>query len=122
MRVTGAILNAAGIVVGGVVGLMRTTPLSPQSQAFFKTALGVFTVFYGLRLTWLSVNGPVPRILKQVVIALAAVMIGRLLGRWLRFQKASNYLGQHARRLIESTKPDDPHRFGNGMNALHSVR
>ena len=35
---TGAILNAAGIIIGGVVGLMRTTPLSPQSQAFFKLA------------------------------------------------------------------------------------
>jgi hypothetical protein len=117
MRVTGATLNAAGIVVGGVVGLMRTTPLSPQSQAFYKTALGVFTVFYGLRLTWLSVNGPFPTVTKQIAIALMAVVVGRLLGRLLRFQKASNHLGQHARRLIESTRPDDPHRFGNGMNA-----
>ena len=34
---TGAILNAAGILIGGIVGLARTTPLSPQTQAFFKT-------------------------------------------------------------------------------------
>lgn len=117
MRVTGAILNAAGIVVGGVVGLMRTTPLSAQSQAFFKTALGVFTIFYGLRLTWLSINGPFATVVKQITIALIAVVVGRLLGRLLRFQKASNHLGQYARRLIESTKPNDPHRFSNGMNA-----
>ncbi len=114
---TGAILNAAGIVVGGVVGLMRTTPLSAQSQAFFKTALGVFTIFYGLRLTWLSINGPFATVVKQITIALIAVVVGRLLGRLLRFQKASNHLGQYARRLIESTKPNDPHRFSNGMNA-----
>ncbi len=114
---TGAILNAAGIVVGGVVGLMRTTPLSAQSQAFFKTALGVFTIFYGLRLTWLSINGPFATVVKQITIALIAVVVGRLVGRLLRFQKASNHLGQYARRLIESTKPNDPHRFSNGMNA-----
>lgn len=116
-KVTGAILNAAGIIIGGLVGLMRTTPLSAQSQAFFKVALGVFTVFYGLRLTWLSVNGPFPVIVKQLVIAALAVMLGKLLGRLLHFQKASNALGQYARRLIEHTKPDDPQRYGNGLNA-----
>ncbi len=114
---TGAILNAAGILIGGVVGLMRTTPLSAPSQAFFKLALGVFTIFYGLRLTWLSVNGPLPLIFKQLAIAALAVTAGKLLGRWLRFQRASNALGQYARRLIEHTKPDDPHRYGNGLNA-----
>lgn len=114
---TGAILNAAGILIGGVVGLMRTTPLSAQSQAFFKLALGVFTIFYGLRLTWQSVNGPLPLIFKQLAIAALAVTAGKLLGRLLRFQKASNALGQYARRLIEQTKPDDPHRYGNGLNA-----
>ena len=114
---TGAILNAAGILIGGGVGLMRTTPLSAPSQAFFKLALGVFTVFYGLRLTWLSVNGPLPLIFKQLAIAALAVTAGKLLGRLLRFQKASNALGQYARRLIEHTKPDDPHRYGNGLNA-----
>jgi uncharacterized membrane protein YqgA involved in biofilm formation len=117
VRVTGAILNAAGIIIGGVVGLMRTTPLSPQSQFFFKTALGVFTVTYGLRLTWLSINGPFLAVAKQIAIALLAVIVGRLVGRLLRLQKGSNHLGQYARRLIENTKPDDPQRFSNGMNA-----
>lgn len=114
---TGAILNAAGIVIGGVIGLMRTTPLPAQAQAFFKLALGVFTTFYGLRLTWLSINGPLPVILKQLAIVALAVTFGKLLGRLLGFQKASNALGQYARRLIEHTKPDDPHRYGNGLNA-----
>lgn len=113
----GAILNATGIVVGGVIGLNRTTPLSPQSQTLFKTALGVFTVFYGLRLTWLSVNGPFGEVIKQTAIVLIAIMFGRLLGRLLGFQKASNQLGQYARQLIETTKPTDPNRFSNGMNA-----
>jgi hypothetical protein len=115
--VTGAILNAAGIIIGGLAGLMRTSPLSAQSQAFFKLALGVFTIFYGLRLTWLSVNGPLPIVLKQIAIAALAVMLGKLLGHLLRFQKASNALGQYARRLIEHTRPEDPHRYGNGLNA-----
>jgi len=116
-RVTGAILNATGIVVGGLFGLARRTPLSPQAQAFFKLALGVATVFYGLRLTWLSVNGPFLLILKQLAIALLSIMLGKLTGKLLRFQNASNRLGQYARKLIEQTRPGDPQRFHNGLNA-----
>jgi len=115
--VTGAILNAAGIVAGGLFGLARRTPLSPQVQAFFKLALGLATVFYGLRLTWLSVNGPFLLILKQIGIALLAIMLGKLTGRLLHFQKASNHAGQYVRKLIEQTRPDDPQRFSNGLNA-----
>ena len=114
---TGAILNTAGIVAGGLFGLARRAPLSPQTQVFFKVALGVFIIFYGLRLTWLSVNGPFLLILKQLAIALLAIMLGKLAGRLLHFQKASNHLGQYARKLIEQTRPDDPQRFSNGLNA-----
>lgn len=112
---TGAILNALGILLGGVIGFSRSRPLTPQTEAFFKLALGVFTMFYGLRLVWLSVNGTVPQCLRQVAIALLAVLIGKLAGRLLRLQRGSNRLGQYARKLIESTKPDDPRRFGNGL-------
>ena len=114
---TGAILNMAGIVTGGILGLLRRTPLAPQTQAFFKLALGVFTIFYGLRLAWLSVNGSFPQILKQIAIACLAVMLGKLTGRLLHLQKASNRAGQMARQLIERTRPDDPQRFANGLNA-----
>lgn len=114
---TGAILNAVGIVAGGLFGLARRMPLSPQTQAFFKLALGVATIFFGLRLTWLSVGGNFPHVLKQIAIALLAVMLGKLVGQWLHFQKASNRLGHHAREIIERTQPDDPQRFANGVNA-----
>lgn len=114
---TGAILNAVGIVVGGFFGLARRTPLSPPTQAFFKFALGVLTVFYGMRLTWLSVGGSFTHVLKQIAIAFLAVMLGKLTGQLLHFQKASNRLGQYARELIERTRPDDPQRFNNGLSA-----
>jgi uncharacterized membrane protein YqgA involved in biofilm formation len=115
--VTGAILNALGIIIGGLIGLSRSRPLTAPTEAFFKLALGVFTMFYGLRLVWLSVNGSFWQCLRQFAIALLAVMLGKLAGRLLRLQRGSNRLGQYARKLIESTKPDDPHRFSNGLTA-----
>lgn len=113
---TGAILNAAAIVIGGIVGLVRPQPLSAKTQGFFKVTLGMLVMFFGLRLTWLSIGGSFGTTVKQLVIAFAAVMLGNLLGKLLRLQKLSNRLGQHAKKLIEAHRPNDPHRFSNGMN------
>ena len=114
---TGAILNAAGIIVGSVVGVARRgKPLSPQTQAFFKLMLGLATIFFGLRLVWLSLGGPATHVLKEVAIAAFSVVVGKPIGRLLGFQKTSNRLGQYARKLIEQAKPDDSQRFLNGLN------
>ena len=114
---TGAILNAFGILIGGIIGLVWPAPLPAQTQAFFKLALGLSTMFYGLRLTWLSINGSFALVTKQVMIALFAVSAGKLLGRWLHFQKMSNRAGHYARTLIEETQKDPALRFSNGLNA-----
>ncbi len=117
MPVTGAILNAAGIIIGGVIGLVRTTPLSAQTQNFFKLVLGATTLIFGLRLSWFSIGGTFGNTVKQLAIAFLALVLGNLLGKLLRLQKASNRLGQYARRLIETNRPNDPQRFSNGLNA-----
>src|SRR5262245_35680122 len=79
--------------------------------------LGVGTMFFGLRLTWLNVNGTYATVSKQLIIAFLALLLGNVLGKLLRLQKLSNQLGQHARKLIENNRPNSPHRFSNGMNA-----
>lgn len=114
---TGAILNALGILVGGIIGLMRTTPLSAQWQNFFRVALGVATIFYGLKLTWISISGPFSAGIKQVVIVLLAVLLGKHLGRLLRLQAASNRAGQYAKELIEQTQQKQELHFSNGLTS-----
>lgn len=113
---TGVILNALGIILGGILGMVRPTPLSAQTQAFFRSMLGAAAIIFGLRLTWLSVGGSIGVTFKQIFIALLALILGRLLGKLLHIQKASNHLGRYARGVIESHRPSDPHRFSNGMN------
>jgi uncharacterized protein len=98
----GTVLNVAGILLGGLVGLARHKPLPPATESFFKVGLGVFTVFYGLRLTWLSLNGTFAHILMQLFIAVLALMLGKLLGQLLRLQKTSNRLGQAARERLSA--------------------
>jgi uncharacterized membrane protein YqgA involved in biofilm formation len=117
----GTALNVAGILIGGVVGLARRKPLSPARESYLKVALGAFTVFYGLRLTWTSLNGSFPQILKQLLIALLALMLGKMTGQLLRLQKMSNRLGRDARERIAAASPADPRRLGEGFNTCAAL-
>jgi len=117
----GSILNAAGIVVGGCVGLARRQPLSAATESYFKVGLSAFTVFYGLRLTWTSISGSFSAILKQLAIVLVALILGRLVGRTLRLQALSNRLGQRARARIAGARSDDPDRFNRGFQTCAAL-
>jgi uncharacterized membrane protein YqgA involved in biofilm formation len=112
----GTILNAAGILIGGIIGLMITRQPAPTTQLALKVLMGFGAVFIGLRLTWLSLSGSFLQIFKQVIIVLLALILGKLAGRFLRLQKASNRLGQYARARVTQTKPGDPQRFSDGFN------
>src|SRR5262245_48168828 len=96
----GTVLNVAGILAGGIVGLVQRGGLSPAQESFFKVMLGAFTVFYGLRLTWMSVSGSVLQVLGRLGIAILALMAGRLVGRLLALQNLSNRLGRQASEAI----------------------
>ncbi|HEX5398914.1 MAG TPA: DUF554 family protein [Verrucomicrobiae bacterium] len=113
----GAFLNALGILLGGLFGLLRRRPLSTRAQIFFRNAIGAAAVFFALRLVWLSVNGTVLSCLKQLGLALLAVLLGNLLGRWFRLQKLSNRLGRHATRLLSSAETNSPHKTADGFSA-----
>jgi len=117
----GTALNVAGILIGGVVGLVRRKPFSPARESLFTVALGVFTGFYGLRLTWVSLNGSLWQILKQLLIAVLALMLGRLTGRLLHLQKMSNQLGREARERIAATKPADSGRLSDGFKTCAAL-
>ena len=114
---TGAFLNAMGILIGGLFGLALRKPLSVRTQVFFRSALGAFTIFFGLRLVWLSVNGVFLSGLKQMFIAALAVTLGFWIGKLLRLQKLSNRLGRYAGGLIISAQSNAPRKIGDGFIA-----
>jgi hypothetical protein len=114
---TGAFFNALGILLGALFGLAQRAPLSLRTQDYFRRALGAFTVFFGLRLVWLGVNGTFGSCAKQLFLALLAVTLGNWLGRLLRLQQISNRLGRFAGNLIASTHSKVPPRAGDGFLA-----
>lgn len=112
----GTILNAAGIVIGGTVGLATKKQLSPARQSFLKMMLGAVAIFYGLRLTWLSLSGSFWQVLEQVTVVLLALILGRIAGQLLQLQKVSNQLGQYARAQINQVAGGAPAHWSNGFD------
>ena len=114
---TGAFLNAIGILLGACFGLALNKPLSARPQDFFRRALGAATIFFGLQLVWLNVNGTLGSCLKQVFLALLALVLGNQAGRLLALQKISNRLGRFAGNLIANAQTNPPRKMGGGFNA-----
>lgn len=104
----GALINSAGIVLGGGLALVLKKPLSATSQTRAKVLLGVFTVWFGLTLTLSSLNGSVAHRLKQLAIVLLAMALGKLAGKLLRLQKLSNAVGHFATREMAAASSGQP--------------
>jgi hypothetical protein len=104
--VSGALINSAGILLGGVLALVLKKPFSIAAQTRLKILLGAFTVYLGLLLTVASLNGSPRQVLKQLGIVLLAMMLGKLAGKLLRLQSLSNSIGQFAaRKMVAGAAP-----------------
>lgn len=100
----GVAINAAGIVVGGIIGLTRKQPLSPANENFLKTFMGVATIVIGLQLAWKNIHGSFGSVMKQMFIVLISMSVGKVLGKLLQLQKTSNTAGRYATERL--TKPE----------------
>src|SRR5216117_2104818 len=114
-RMTGTILNAAAILMGGIVGLTASRQPSLAHQTALRILLGAFTVYAGLGATWQAVNGVFLQVLKQLTILLLALMLGNLTGKLLRIQKSLNHLGRYAKQKISGTRPAALRRSSEGF-------
>ena len=106
-----------GILIGGLLGLAMLQPLSLRLQVFFRSALGAGTIFFGVQLVWLSVNGTFLSVAKQLFIAVLAVTLGFWMGKLLRLQKLSNRLGRYAGNLVAAAQSDAPRKISGGFTA-----
>jgi len=104
-RMVGALINSAGIVLGGVLAIVLRKPVSATNQSRAKVLLGVFTVWFGLVLTVSSLNGSAAQRVKLLAIVLLAMALGKLAGRLLRLQKLSSAAGRFATRKLAAAVP-----------------
>ena len=97
---TGAFLNALGILLGALLGVARREPLRLRTQKSYQSALAAATAFCGLQLIWLNLSGNFSTVVKQLFITVLAIVLGSQLGKILGLQKISNRLGRHASHLL----------------------
>ena len=96
----GALINSAGIVLGGVMAMALKKPIPARTQGKIQFFLGVFTVWYGLEMVVLNLNGTIWQRLKLLGIVMVEMVLGKLTGKVLRLQKLSNATGQFATRKM----------------------
>lgn len=111
----GTILNAVGILIGGILGLTLRRQLTPATQVGLKGALGVLVIFVGLKITWTSLGGGLWPVTKQLIIVILALTLGRLTGRLLRLQKNLNSLGRYASDRFAKAGSEKTQRWSEGF-------
>lgn len=80
----GSIINAVAIILGGGLGLLLSNRLSERLRHTIMSMLGLFTLAYGMSLFLQT---------KNVMIVLASLLIGVLLGEWWRIEEGVESLG-----------------------------
>ncbi len=113
----GALLNALGILLGGLYGLATRNPVSASTQNFFKMSLGCFSIFLGMRLAYVNSPDTFIASMRQLFISSVAVLLGYWIGKILHLQQLSNRMGRHAGRLIDSAQKNPPGTAAAGFTA-----
>jgi uncharacterized membrane protein YqgA involved in biofilm formation len=110
---TGALINALGIVAGGAWGMAARKPIAPTYALALKVVLGVATIWFGLKLALSSLNGSLRQWFGQLGLVLLAMALGKMAGQLMRLQKLSNSIGRRATQTLSA--PPEQRRFDDGF-------
>ena len=104
----GTLLNCAGILLGGLAGLLTRAELPPRRQLLLKITIGVALVWFGLKIAGTALLAGGWRYFGRLfLILLVAMIVGRVIGRLLRFQRALNCAGKFAKEKLTSMDRND---------------
>jgi hypothetical protein len=112
---TGAMLNAAAILVGGLIGLQSHKRLAPGIQNAIKALLGAFTVWIGLSSVWRGLQGPFLHLLGQLGIAALALVLGNLVGKTFRLQRTVSRWAEVAQQRLARPTHTPASRINDGF-------
>jgi len=82
---TGTLINVAAILIGGTIGLIFGARIPERFKGTVITGMGLFTAAMGLQMFFKSANQ---------LIVLGALILGALIGEWLKIEDWLQALGQ----------------------------
>lgn len=95
---TGTIINAVCIILGGIIGACASNWLTERGQNRIKLLLCIATLYVATEMLWTGVHGSFFHCLAQMGIGMLSLVLGNMMGMALRLQKGLNQLGQIAKR------------------------
>ena len=88
----GTIINFAAILIGGLIGLLAGNRIPLKVRQTLTSALGLFTLAYGVRIFAQTQNMLVP---------LSSIVLGVIAGEALRIEELLNGLGERIQQKVE---------------------
>jgi len=103
---TGTFLNIATVIVGGIIGLVFGARIPEKLKETVIAGMGLFVVAMGLQM-FLKTENP--------LIVLGSLLIGTLLGEWLRIEDGLHNLGKILEQRFSKEGDDGSNRFVRGF-------
>ena len=88
----GNLVNAAAIIVGGLIGVLFNRTLPQRYQTIIFQAMGLFIVSLGIAI---SIK------MEHALISIFSLLLGGLFGEFLRLDKQINRLGEWLKRSVK---------------------
>ena len=103
---TGTFLNIATVLIGGMIGLIFGARIPDKLKETVIAGMGLFTAAMGIQM-FLKTENP--------LIVLGSLLIGTLLGEWMRIEDGLQNLGKYLEQRFSKEGDDGSNKFVRGF-------
>ena len=90
---TGTIINAAAILIGGTAGIFLGNRFQEKVRQTVMAGVGLFTLAFGIQMFLTT---------KNALVVLGSILIGALLGEWWRVEDGLGRAGPVAGKALHA--------------------
>ena len=103
---TGTLINIATVIAGSILGLIFGSRIPAKLKDTVIAGMGLFTAAMGLQM-FLKTENP--------LIVLGGILIGTLLGEWMRIEDGLHRLGEVLEQRFSREEDDGSNKFVRGF-------
>ena len=103
---TGTLLNIVTVIIGGIIGLVFGARVPDKLKATVIAGMGLFVAAMGMQM-FMKTENP--------LIVLGSLLIGSLLGEWLRIEDGLQNLGSILEQRFSKESDDGSNKFVRGF-------